>query len=123
MLAAEVVQGQTGGGGYDLRGYSMWSEGSAFETILGPNSLLSDVIYTSSFCQYPNGNNPPCIGPNTSTSPQTSLTFGSRSRHPGGVNALFGDGGVRFIKNSISLLTWRALSTTHGGEVISSDQY
>jgi prepilin-type N-terminal cleavage/methylation domain-containing protein/prepilin-type processing-associated H-X9-DG protein len=123
LLASEVVQGQTGPGGYDLRGYSMWSQAAAFETILSPNSTLPDVIYATSYCQYPNGINPPCIAPNTSATPQTSLTFASRSRHPGGVNSLFGDGTVRFIKNTISLVTWRALSTTHGGEIVSSDQY
>ena len=45
----------------------------------------------------------------------------SRSRHPGGVNLLLGDGSVRFVKDSISLTTWRALSSRNGGEVISSD--
>jgi hypothetical protein len=33
------------------------------------------------------------------------------------------DGSVRFVKNSISLYTWQALSTTHGSDVISSDSY
>lgn len=54
------------------------------------------------------------------------LTFGainSRSYHPGGVNALFGDGSVKFIKNSINGITWRGLGTLGGGEVISSDAY
>ncbi|MHB1560817.1 MAG: DUF1559 family PulG-like putative transporter [Isosphaeraceae bacterium] len=45
------------------------------------------------------------------------------SNHPGGVNVLFGDGSVKFIKNSVSLVTWRALGTRNGGEVISSDSY
>jgi prepilin-type processing-associated H-X9-DG protein len=45
------------------------------------------------------------------------------SRHPGGVNILFGDGTVRFIKNSISIQVWWALGTTAGGEVISSDSF
>ncbi len=45
------------------------------------------------------------------------------SQHPGGVNTLFGDGSVKFIKNSISLQTWRALGTRNGAEVISSDSY
>lgn len=40
------------------------------------------------------------------------------SRHPGGVNALFGDGSVRFIRNSISPFTWEALGTREGGEVV-----
>jgi prepilin-type N-terminal cleavage/methylation domain-containing protein/prepilin-type processing-associated H-X9-DG protein len=48
---------------------------------------------------------------------------GSRSRHPGGVNSLFGDGSVRFIKNSISPTIWVALGSISGGEGISSDSY
>jgi prepilin-type N-terminal cleavage/methylation domain-containing protein/prepilin-type processing-associated H-X9-DG protein len=43
--------------------------------------------------------------------------------HPGGVNIAKADGSVQFIKNSISLTTFRALGTRAGGEVISSDQY
>jgi prepilin-type N-terminal cleavage/methylation domain-containing protein/prepilin-type processing-associated H-X9-DG protein len=48
---------------------------------------------------------------------------GSRSRHPGGINALFGDGSVHFIKSSINSLTWVALGSISNGEVISADQY
>jgi prepilin-type N-terminal cleavage/methylation domain-containing protein/prepilin-type processing-associated H-X9-DG protein len=45
------------------------------------------------------------------------------SYHPGGVNCLFGDGSVKFIKDSINGQTWRALGTIAGGEVISTDSY
>jgi prepilin-type N-terminal cleavage/methylation domain-containing protein/prepilin-type processing-associated H-X9-DG protein len=45
------------------------------------------------------------------------------SRHPGGANVAMGDGSVRFIKNSVSLQTWRGLGTRNGGEVISSDSF
>jgi prepilin-type processing-associated H-X9-DG protein len=45
------------------------------------------------------------------------------SYHPGGVNLLFGDGSVRFIKESVALSVWRALSTRNGGEVISGSDY
>ena len=45
------------------------------------------------------------------------------SRHPGGVNMLIGDGSVHFIKNSVSVQTWRALGTRNGGEVVSADAY
>ncbi len=43
------------------------------------------------------------------------------SFHPGGINALFGDGSVRFIKDSINLATFRGILSLGGGEVISSD--
>jgi prepilin-type N-terminal cleavage/methylation domain-containing protein/prepilin-type processing-associated H-X9-DG protein len=43
----------------------------------------------------------------------------ARSFHPGGVNVLFADGGVRWVKNSVDLALWRALATRAGGEVIS----
>jgi prepilin-type processing-associated H-X9-DG protein len=45
------------------------------------------------------------------------------SQHPGGVNVLFGDGSVRFIKSTIGLSTWRSIGTRNGGEVLSSDSY
>jgi prepilin-type N-terminal cleavage/methylation domain-containing protein/prepilin-type processing-associated H-X9-DG protein len=45
------------------------------------------------------------------------------SFHSGGVNCLFGDGHVAFIKDTINLVTLRGLVTCNGGEVISSDQF
>ncbi|WP_406698632.1 DUF1559 domain-containing protein [Singulisphaera sp. Ch08] len=45
------------------------------------------------------------------------------SKHPGGMNMLFGDGSVRFIKDTINPATWYAIQTIAGGEVISSDAY
>jgi prepilin-type N-terminal cleavage/methylation domain-containing protein/prepilin-type processing-associated H-X9-DG protein len=47
----------------------------------------------------------------------------SRSVHPGGVNIGFGDGSVRFIKNSISNAIWIAVIVKNDGIVLSSDQY
>jgi prepilin-type N-terminal cleavage/methylation domain-containing protein/prepilin-type processing-associated H-X9-DG protein len=43
------------------------------------------------------------------------------SLHPGGANILLCDGSVRFIKASINLSKWAALSSRCGGEVILSD--
>jgi prepilin-type N-terminal cleavage/methylation domain-containing protein/prepilin-type processing-associated H-X9-DG protein len=48
---------------------------------------------------------------------------GSRSRHPAGINTLFGDGSVHFMKNSIGPTIWVALGTISAGEVISADSY
>jgi prepilin-type processing-associated H-X9-DG protein len=45
------------------------------------------------------------------------------SLHPGGVNFLFADGSVHFIKDSISAPVYRALATRNMGEVVGSDQY
>jgi prepilin-type processing-associated H-X9-DG protein len=47
--------------------------------------------------------------------------IGAASRHPGGVDVGFLDGSVKFIKNSINPVTWWAVSTMAGGEVISAD--
>mgnify|MGYP000890131018 CR=1 FL=1 len=46
---------------------------------------------------------------------------GPRSRHPGGVNACFCDGSVRFIDDSIAPTTWHALWTRGGGEIVRLD--
>jgi prepilin-type N-terminal cleavage/methylation domain-containing protein/prepilin-type processing-associated H-X9-DG protein len=41
--------------------------------------------------------------------------------HPGGVNALLADGSVRFIRQTISLLTLQAAITRSGGEIVPND--
>ena len=43
------------------------------------------------------------------------------SFHPGGVNVLFLDGSVKFIKNTINYQAWTAIGTMAGGEVVSAD--
>lgn len=52
-----------------------------------------------------------------------SLNVTARSKHPGGVQSLFGDGHAAFIKDSINLPVWQALGSANGGEVISADSY
>ena len=47
----------------------------------------------------------------------------ARSYHPGGVNVVFADGSVKFIKDSVNVVTWRAVGTRAGNEVISADAY
>jgi prepilin-type processing-associated H-X9-DG protein len=45
------------------------------------------------------------------------------SNHPGGFNALFADGTVRFIKLTISQTVLRALITRNGGEIVQAGAY
>jgi prepilin-type N-terminal cleavage/methylation domain-containing protein/prepilin-type processing-associated H-X9-DG protein len=59
----------------------------------------------------------------TNVGPAGSGLWASRSFHPGGVNSLFGDGSVKFMKDTVSQNTWWALGTINAGEVISADAY
>jgi prepilin-type N-terminal cleavage/methylation domain-containing protein/prepilin-type processing-associated H-X9-DG protein len=45
----------------------------------------------------------------------------ANSDHTNGVNVALCDGSVRFVTNSISLTTWRALGTRAGGDLLGSD--
>jgi len=42
----------------------------------------------------------------------------ARSMHTGGVNAVIGDGTVRFIQNNIDLLTWQRLGSCNDGNPV-----
>jgi len=57
---------------------------------------------------------------NTNTGEQSEYV--ASSRHPGGINVLFCDGSVKFIKNSVNTVPWWAIGTRANNEVVSSDQ-
>ncbi len=65
--------------------------------------------------QTPNGPVPDCLELSVTTAPGMAT---ARSGHPGGVNALMGDGSCRWVSSSISLAVWRALGTRSGGELV-----
>jgi prepilin-type processing-associated H-X9-DG protein len=77
----------------------------------------------------PNDKRPDCRGglPHSNRSDPLwnwlSLNITTRSRHPRGVNSMFADGHVRFIKESIDITTWQALGSRDGGEVVTADAF
>jgi prepilin-type processing-associated H-X9-DG protein len=68
-----------------------------------------------SHTQSPNGRIPDCAYGNSI--PATDMAT-ARSRHPGGVNALMGDGSTRFVAETISTAVWRGLGTRNGRELV-----
>ena len=109
---ATAPSGMLGGG------HTHWSNGNSFydgfTTALPPNT------------RSPAGT--PALDSDLSSEDEddggpTYAAITSRSYHPGCVNAVFADGSVHTVKDSINYQTWRALGTVGGGEVISSDSY
>jgi prepilin-type processing-associated H-X9-DG protein len=80
-----------------------------FNTVATPNSTLAPFSACRDSC--------------FSCGPDDSIFSNAQSYHPGGVNVLFADGHVQFVKNGISPQTWMALGTKSNGETISSDSY
>ncbi len=74
---------------------------------------LDRTFYTHA--QVPNGIIPDCLAGALKTPPGVST---ARSLHPGGVNALMGDGSVRFVGETISQAVWRGLGTRNGHELV-----
>ena len=98
------------GTGLDLQRGENWAHGcmamTLFNTVGTPNDFGDSWTYCSR------------IG-----SGARSDLNSADSYHPGGVNVTMGDGSVRFIKDSVSMVTWMSLGTKAGGEVISADSY
>ena len=117
MLTSEVLVGQRGAT-YDLRGFSHWAYAANFSGYRVPNSREMDWMQSQGYCNTTSGMNPPCRG-----GINGRVFISARSKHPGGVNVGMADGSVKFIKDSVNKMTFRALSTTKGNEVVSSDAY
>jgi prepilin-type N-terminal cleavage/methylation domain-containing protein/prepilin-type processing-associated H-X9-DG protein len=80
-----------------------------------PNTTSPDLISSTSYFQ-PNAD--PKMMPVAFGNPQV---YAARSRHPGGVNAAMCDGSVRFARNSIAAVTWIAMGSMAGSEVVQND--
>jgi prepilin-type N-terminal cleavage/methylation domain-containing protein/prepilin-type processing-associated H-X9-DG protein len=52
----------------------------------------------------------------------TITMVNASSNHPGGVNVVFMDGSVRFVKSSVNYVPWIAIATNDQGEMVTSDQ-
>jgi prepilin-type processing-associated H-X9-DG protein len=80
-----------------------------FQTIVPPNST-----------QYPwNSCRSSCGG----CSHDDSSYSNAQSNHPGGCNFLMADGSVRFVKSTVSQLTYLAIGTKANGEAVSANAY
>jgi prepilin-type N-terminal cleavage/methylation domain-containing protein/prepilin-type processing-associated H-X9-DG protein len=123
---AEVIQGDS----YDARGL-IWSAGLSLISRFTPNSSVDYYGVAdppggggdrlgAGFCYSEPGLGLPCV---SIPYPFLDAYAASRSRHPNGVNVAFGDGSVRFIKNSINPTVWMGLNSIAGGETISADAY
>ena len=116
---AVVPEYRSGSCALRLTGHTEWVDGAALETgfttAWTPNQEDpggADLASTSNI-----------LGRREKTGGPTFAAITARSYHPGGVNALFGDGSVRFIKDTIDGATWRSLGSVQSGEVVSSDAY
>ena len=88
------------------KGYGWWDgdyRSSLYNHYLTPNSKQYDCWQASP--------------------PHNPAIKAARSNHSGGVNVLFCDGHVQFIKDSVNPQTWAGLATRNGGEVISADAF
>ena len=116
VFASEILAGRvdTAASVYDTDHRGRWvmpfEGGAAYSHHTTPNTSEPDVM---PYCCV-SSEEMPCVV-------QGGLEdeyYAARSRHPGGVNVLLGDGHVEFYENTVDLQVWRALATVRGGEII-----
>jgi prepilin-type N-terminal cleavage/methylation domain-containing protein/prepilin-type processing-associated H-X9-DG protein len=100
-------------------GHVNWANGSVFNcgvtTALTPNSKVIPLPGDSHAYDL--------VTTDENQGGPTYAALTADSYHPGGVNCLLADGSVRFVKDSVNGVAWRALGTIAGGEVISGDSF
>ncbi|WP_165066369.1 DUF1559 domain-containing protein [Paludisphaera rhizosphaerae] len=127
-FVAELIQGSLN----DTRGL-MWSAtvgGSSYISRFAPNQFRdyyriendADRIQLPYFCVSEPRKNLPCTAVGVDEIGLRTFA-GAKSRHPGGVNVLLGDGSCRFVKDSINHGVWLGLNSIQAGEIVASDQY
>ncbi len=108
-------------------GHTRWCNGgvyySGFTTAMPPNQQVSAVSKATGTVNA--GKNAPMDWDTVDENDggPTYMSLSASSAHPGGVNTLFGDGSVKFIKNSVNPYIWRGLGSIAGGEVLDASGY
>ena len=95
----------------------LWALGERGYTLF--NTIAPSQFKAISVCRLPNWS----VGTVPVVRPEGSSFINAGSFHPGGANFAFADGSVRFVKDSVSMVTYQSLGTRNGGEVVSSDSY
>lgn len=115
LMLSEAIQGH---GPRDLRAFSWWQGGSAFQGYLEPNSPRPDVMIQANQCNPPSEQpqNPPCI--NTAPTTAEPSMMASRSRHNDGVQSAMCDGSARFFSDNIAVGVWRTLASARAGDTL-----
>ncbi len=108
-------------------GHTRWANGgvyySGFTTAMPPNGSVMAVSRAIGFANGGANVQMDWDAVDENDGGPTYMSLCASSYHPSGVNALFADGSVHFVKNSVSAVTWRCLGTIAGGEVVSADSY
>ena len=108
-------------------GHTRWTNGgvyySGFTTAMAPNSTVKALSRATGFSNAGKLVAMDWDSTDENDGGPTYMSLEASSYHAGGVNALFADGSVKFVKSSVSPVTWRALGTMAGGEAVSSDSY
>jgi prepilin-type N-terminal cleavage/methylation domain-containing protein/prepilin-type processing-associated H-X9-DG protein len=82
--------------------------------VWGPSQIYSHTNLPNRYC---------CEYSDQNVDWRATITLqNASSMHPGGVNVLFMDGSVRFVKSSVNWQPWYAIATPDGNEAISADQ-
>jgi prepilin-type N-terminal cleavage/methylation domain-containing protein/prepilin-type processing-associated H-X9-DG protein len=121
-LAAQSCQNESG----NLKQFhDYWWKGE-FALSGGHNLYSHTQTPNRRSCYYTNVGNQnsyPPVSSDQDYAGATQTMVAASSFHPGGVNVLFMDGSVHFIKNSVAFASWYAIATPAGGEIVSSDSY
>ena len=102
-------------------GHTEWPDGrvhhQGFTTTLGPGGKLR-LASTSNLCPAESDIDYTSQQEGTSATDPTFAVITSRSYHAGLVQSALADGSVRTFSHQTDLVTWRALGTRSGGEVM-----
>jgi prepilin-type N-terminal cleavage/methylation domain-containing protein/prepilin-type processing-associated H-X9-DG protein len=121
LLASEILLGPDAGAtdtyvAGDRRG-RIWNSQMGeqlFSTLYPPNTSNADYAFGCNQ-SYPAA---PCVAIGAiAVGSATSYNHSARSKHANGVNALLGDGSVRFVSSAVDAGVWQDCGTRNGGEI------